>query len=73
MTHMRALATVCKPEVSSLLRCAVGGKNHRPCCARRGVPPNCMKMCSGSLDSDYTTLTICMPYIGNIMMCLEEG
>lgn len=73
MTHVRALASICAGEMSSLLRCGVGGRNHRPCCRRRGVPTSCLSVCSGSFTSDRATPALCMPYIGNIMMCLEEG
>ncbi|XP_068232541.1 LOW QUALITY PROTEIN: myomesin-3-like, partial [Palaemon carinicauda] len=73
MTHVRKLATSCTAELSKMLRCAVGGRDHRPCCKRRGVPAACMGVCSGSFVADRATPTVCMPYIGNIMMCLEEG
>lgn len=73
MSHVRALATNCAPELSQMLRCAVGGRNHLPCCQRRGVPTACLSVCSGSFMTDRATPTACMPFIGNIMMCLEEG
>ena len=73
MSHMRALASVCKSEMSKLLKCAVGGRNHSPCCEKRGVPPSCMNLCSGVIKSEAGTPAVCMPYIGNIVMCLEEG
>ncbi|XP_064105777.1 Ig-like and fibronectin type-III domain-containing protein 1 isoform X2 [Macrobrachium nipponense] len=73
MSHVRKLATTCTPELSKMLRCAVGGRDHRPCCKRRGVPAACMSVCSGAFVADRATPTVCMPYIGNIMMCLEEG
>lgn len=73
MTHVRMMAATCVAEMSSLLRCAVGGRNHLPCCERRGVPPSCKSLCTGSFTSSKITPGLCMPYIGNIMMCLEEG
>ncbi|XP_069163347.1 Ig-like and fibronectin type-III domain-containing protein 2 [Procambarus clarkii] len=73
MSHVRALVVTCTNELTSLLRCAVGGRNHMPCCQRRGVPNACSALCSGSFNSNNATPTVCMPYIGNIMMCLEEG
>lgn len=73
MTHVRILAATCTAELPNLLRCAVGGRNHLPCCQRRGVPPACKSLCTGSFTSNQVTPAVCMPYIGNIMMCLEEG
>lgn len=72
MSHVRMLAATCASELSSLVRCAAGGRNHQPCCQRRGVPDSCMSLCAGSF-SNQATPAVCMPYIGNIMMCLEEG
>ncbi|XP_050727678.1 Ig-like and fibronectin type-III domain-containing protein 1 isoform X2 [Eriocheir sinensis] len=72
MSHVRMLAATCASELSSLVRCAAGGRNHQPCCQRRGVPDSCMSLCAGSF-SNQATPAVCMPYIGNIMMCLEDG
>ncbi|XP_063860088.1 Ig-like and fibronectin type-III domain-containing protein 2 isoform X4 [Scylla paramamosain] len=72
MSHVRMLATTCSGELPNILRCAVGGRNHQPCCQRRGVPESCMSLCAGTFSSQATP-AVCMPYIGNIMMCLEEG
>ncbi|KAK8735036.1 hypothetical protein OTU49_005792, partial [Cherax quadricarinatus] len=73
MSHVRALIVTCTNELTKLLRCAVGGRNHLPCCQRRGVPAACSSLCSGSFTANKVTPAVCMPYIGNIMMCLEEG
>lgn len=72
MSHVRMLATTCSGELPNILRCAVGGRNHQPYCQRRGVPESCMSLCAGTFSSQATP-AVCMPYIGNIMMCLEEG
>lgn len=51
-----------------------GGRDHLPCCARRGVSLECQMLCQGvQYSSDHSIYTKCLSYIGNIMLCLEEG
>ncbi|KAI4456937.1 fibronectin type [Holotrichia oblita] len=39
-----------------------------------GVPPACLSLCTGVIvDSLLVTATTCIPYIGNIVLCYEEG
>ncbi|KAJ1522116.1 hypothetical protein ONE63_002427 [Megalurothrips usitatus] len=74
MTDIQALGGICGSEFNKLLRCGAGGRNHGPCCGRRGVPPECMPLCSGVVaDSLIATATRCIPFIGNIVQCFEEG
>lgn len=74
MDDIKSFAGVCKSEFHKLLRCGAGGRNHGACCTRRGVPPNCLSLCSGVIvDSLLVTATTCIPYIGNIALCFEEG
>ncbi|XP_049803084.1 Ig-like and fibronectin type-III domain-containing protein 1 isoform X1 [Schistocerca nitens] len=74
MSDVRALAGVCGSELHKLLRCGAGGRNHGTCCMRRGVPPVCLPLCAGVVaDSLIITATSCIPYIGNIVQCFEEG
>ncbi|XP_034250543.1 Ig-like and fibronectin type-III domain-containing protein 1 [Thrips palmi] len=74
MNDIQALGAVCGGEFNKLLRCGAGGRNHGPCCGRRGVPPECMPLCSGVVaDSLIATATRCIPFIGNIVQCFEEG
>uniref|UniRef100_T1HB70 Uncharacterized protein n=1 Tax=Rhodnius prolixus TaxID=13249 RepID=T1HB70_RHOPR len=74
MTKLKSLAGVCGPEFSKLVRCGAGGRNHSPCCSRRGVPAACLPLCSGVvIQSLAATATTCVPYIGNIVQCFEEG
>lgn len=74
MSDLKLLAGVCSVEFHKLLRCGAGGRNHGTCCTRRGVPPNCLSLCSGVIvDSLLSTATTCIPYIGNIAQCFEEG
>lgn len=73
MSHYRALSTTCTPEMSKVFRCIVGGRDHSHCCARRGVPVSCLSLCTGNFRGDDRTPTGCFPYLGNIVMCLEEG
>lgn len=74
MSDIRALAGVCVGELHKLLRCGAGGRNHGSCCARRGVPNACLSVCSGVIvDSLIATAGTCIPFIGNIVQCFEEG
>lgn len=74
MSQLKSLAGVCGAEFYKLIRCGAGGRNHGPCCARRGVPSPCLTVCSGAVvQSLVTTTTTCIPYIGNIVQCFEEG
>ncbi|KAB0793035.1 hypothetical protein PPYR_12655 [Photinus pyralis] len=74
MTDIKLLAGVCGAEFYKLLKCGAGGRNHGSCCTRRGVPPSCTSLCSGVMtDSLLVTATSCIPYIGNIALCFEEG
>ena len=52
----------------------IGGRDHLPCCARRGVSTECQMLCQGvQYTTDHSIYTKCLSYIGNIMLCLEEG
>lgn len=74
MSDIRTLAPVCGPDFHKLLKCAAAGRNHNECCSRRGVPSGCMTLCSGVIvDSLLSTATTCIPFIGNIVQCFEEG
>ncbi|XP_074034870.1 Ig-like and fibronectin type-III domain-containing protein 2 isoform X1 [Leptinotarsa decemlineata] len=69
MSDIKALASVCSGEFHKLLKCEVGGRNHAPCCSRRGVPDSCLPICKGVLLFSST----CYPYIGNMALCFDEG
>lgn len=74
MSQLKSLAGVCGAEFYKLIRCGAGGRNHAPCCSRRGVPSPCLTVCSGAIvQSLIATTATCIPYIGNIVQCFEEG
>ncbi|KAL3272723.1 hypothetical protein HHI36_014185 [Cryptolaemus montrouzieri] len=74
MSDIKQLAGVCATEFNKLLRCGAGGRNHGACCERRGVPATCLSLCAGVIvDSLAHTASTCIPYIGNIVQCFEEG
>lgn len=70
MSDLRMLAPLCAQDFHKLLRCGAGGRNHEQCCAHRGVPKNCQGVCAGAYTGGVNT---CVPYIGNIVQCFEEG
>ena len=71
---MKALSEVCASEFSKVVRCAGGGRDHLPCCARRRVPAQCQPLCQSvhqqSTGADFQQ---CLPNIGQIILCYEEG
>lgn len=74
MVDIKNLAAVCAQDFHKLIRCGAGGRNHGSCCTRRGVPSTCTSLCSGFItQSIFVTATSCIPYIGNIVQCFEEG
>lgn len=70
MSDLRMLAPLCAQDFHKLLRCGAGGRNHEQCCARRGVPGACRGVCAGAYSGGVNS---CVPYIGNIVQCFEEG
>lgn len=70
MSDFQASGAVCQQQVSSLLRCAAGGRDHSDCCNRRGVTSACISMCRGVVSNPSSD---CLAYAGNIIQCLEEG
>ena len=73
MSHYTTLSKNCAAEISRILRCGVGGRNHGACCTRRGVPDNCLPICTGTYVPDEAVQNKCHLYIGNIVLCLEDG
>ena len=74
MSDIKRLSTECADDFTSLTRCAVGGRDHLPCCARRGVPKKCQPLCQAvHQESTGAAFSSCLPYIGQIVTCFEEG
>ena len=60
--------------IVQVTKCAAGGRDHLPCCLRRGVPLECQALCQGTqIHTSNSVYGDCFAYIGNIMACLEEG
>ncbi|XKL66935.1 hypothetical protein PGB90_010355 [Kerria lacca] len=75
MSQLKTLAGICGNEFHKLIRCGAGGRNHISCCERRGVSLNCIQICTGVISKSLTTspASTCIPFIGNIVQCFEEG
>ena len=74
MTLIRRLSPVCLSDFPKLSKCASAGRDHLPCCARRGVPTKCQLLCQGiQVEPNTSLFSQCLPYIGNIVTCMEEG
>ena len=67
MSDIKRLSTECADDFTSLTRCAVGGRDHLPCCARRGVPKKCQPLCQAvHQESTGAAFSSCLPYIGQV-------
>lgn len=74
MSDLRLLTQTCTKDFPKLLRCGAGGRNHLECCERRGIPQACLGFCTGHVpDELFVTAAACLPYIGNVIQCFEEG
>ncbi|XP_018795157.1 PREDICTED: Ig-like and fibronectin type-III domain-containing protein 2 isoform X1 [Bactrocera latifrons] len=47
LSDIEKLGPACRAQMSVIVRCAAGGRDHTPCCQRRGVPTACMTICRG--------------------------
>ncbi|XP_065582217.1 Ig-like and fibronectin type-III domain-containing protein 1 [Artemia franciscana] len=74
MSDLKTLAPACGREFNKLLRCGAGGRDHKFCCARRGVPSSCQGLCTGHVSDDvFSIAAACLPFLGNAIQCFEEG
>ena len=68
------LAPLCKEDFHRITKCQASGRDHLPCCMRRGVSARCQPLCQGTqLETGDSVYGSCINFIGNIMTCLEEG
>lgn len=74
LTDLRQLTQTCTKDFPKLLRCGAGGRNHVQCCERRGIPQACLGFCTGHVTEELVvTAAACLPYVGNVIQCFEEG
>ena len=74
VTDIGILANTCVGDFHKLLRCGAGGRDHTNCCDRRGVVSECSSLCSGVADRSVLDIAAyCTSFIGNIVLCFEEG
>lgn len=60
--------------IDSFFCCFLDGKNHAPCCHRRGLDVMCSDFCVGKVPTDLDEKhLICMNNTFDILMCYEEG
>lgn len=58
----------------SILRCLAGGRDHRPCCERRGIDSDCHDLCNGMITfTSRDVASKCSKYDGKIFQCMAEG
>ncbi|XP_067642607.1 Ig-like and fibronectin type-III domain-containing protein 1 isoform X2 [Eurosta solidaginis] len=47
LSDIERLGAACRAQMPVIVRCAAGGRDHTPCCQRRGAPAACMSICRG--------------------------
>ena len=74
ITDVLSLSPSCGSELSTLVRCGSGGRNHIPCCQRRGVSESCLNLCAGIVETSPMIIArSCSSDLGKILRCMEEG
>jgi len=74
MSDVEKYGLLCVHDFSKIVRCAVAGRDHLPCCTRRGVPKACQPLCQAvHQTSTGAEFSKCLPHIGQVLVCLEEG
>jgi hypothetical protein len=60
--------------IRTMVRCMTGGRDHRPCCERRGVDNECLDICVGAINqSPFVLGAKCSKHSGKILQCMVEG
>ncbi|XP_054159728.1 Ig-like and fibronectin type-III domain-containing protein 2 [Oppia nitens] len=60
--------------IRTMVRCLAGGRDHRPCCERRGVSNECLDVCIGTINQSPLAIGVkCSKYSGRILQCMVEG
>lgn len=74
LSQLRQLTDTCSKDFPKLLKCGAGGRNHVQCCEQRGIPKPCHGFCTGHVTEELlVTAAACLPYVGNVIQCFEEG
>ncbi|VDK70982.1 unnamed protein product, partial [Onchocerca ochengi] len=60
----------CSAFSEDLLRCANDGRDHRSCCMRSRIPPDCLSMCSGGKVSNNA---VCSIFAARAVACMIRG
>ncbi|XP_037879473.1 Ig-like and fibronectin type-III domain-containing protein 2 [Glossina fuscipes] len=58
LSDIEKLGPACRAQISVIARCAAGGRDHTPCCVRRGVTPTCMSLCRGVLPVSHISASL---------------
>lgn len=61
--------------IPSLLSLSItsDGRNHLSCCQAREVPYYCLDFCTNSVPLLSVSLTRCLDYANDLIMCIEEN
>ena len=67
----------CAPFGRQMFTCLADARDHRPCCAQRGIPATCLDLCSGDVSPHVSRYDFrylgCFQYMHDMSSCLLEG
>ena len=64
---------MCDLFIQSPNTCLSDEKDHRPCCAQRGLPDRCLKLCQGYLIGTTFDDIDCLNYMPEVANCIQEN
>uniref|UniRef100_A0AAF5PX48 Domain of unknown function DB domain-containing protein n=1 Tax=Wuchereria bancrofti TaxID=6293 RepID=A0AAF5PX48_WUCBA len=70
-TDTYSLCTIFGNTMMDIWQCAGAGHNHRKCCTKNGVPPNCQTYCNGKSIKNIGDLS-CIYYADPILACFKK-
>ena len=62
----------CAGDSDKMFSCLTDARDHRSCCARRGVPASCLQLCSDSPPRVDVTSVQCYQHMSDMASCLLE-
>lgn len=68
MSDLQLLALPCSSQLEILVRCGAGGRDHTPCCQRRGIRWECLPICSATMEmTPQAIVSTCIGDAGKII------
>ena len=64
---------ICAPWASDSFSCLANGIDHSKCCESRGLPPQCVQLCTGNITRVDFQQFRCVQYMDELSNCLLQG